>query len=266
MSRALSVAAVIVAVVCAAFASGCSRDPEPQAAPAPVETAPSTPPVTQEAPAETPAPTASEPASVPPPMIAAPAANIGPWVAGQNYVELRPAQPTNVGSGKVEVLEIFWYGCPHCYSLDPVLESWKARKPANVEFTRVHVMWGPVHKQQAHLFYAIQALGRQDLHRKAFDTIQQGNMLAATSDPEARAKQAAWAKSQGVSEKDFLNAYDSMSVAMNLQRAEDLTRRYAVQSVPMLVVNGRYTTDVSQAGGQDQLLTLITDLAASERR
>ena len=88
----------------------------------------------------------------------------------------RPASP----AGKVEVNEVFWYGCGHCYALDPALESWKAEKPAYVEFVRVPVIWGPMHRQHAKLYYTLQALRRPDLHSKVFDAIhQQGLQLAA---------------------------------------------------------------------------------------
>ena len=82
---------------------------------------------------------------------------------------------------------------------------------------------------------------------------------------EARAQQLAFLQSQGVSEKDFNAAYDSMTVAVNMQRAEELTKKYAIGNVPTLIVNGKYSTSVGEAGGTEQLLSLINDLAASEK-
>src|ERR1700742_4387655 len=76
----------------------------------------------------------------------------GDWVAGTNYLVLKTPIPTNVAKGKVEVIEFFWYGCGHCNALDPTLESWKASKPAYVEFSRIHVVWGPIQQQHAKLF------------------------------------------------------------------------------------------------------------------
>src|SRR5262249_55972242 len=81
----------------------------------------------------------------------------GKWKAGVNYDVLVPAQPTSVGPGKVEVTEVFWLGCPHCAAFEPFIQSWLKNKPSYVEFVRVPVMWGPVHRAHAHLYYAIVA-------------------------------------------------------------------------------------------------------------
>ena len=194
------------------------------------------------------------------------AAGIGQWRAGTNYTLLETPQAPAVGAGKVEVAEVFWYGCGHCYALDPALESWKADKPAYVEFVRIPVIWGPAHRQHAKLFYTIQALGRPDLHAKIFDAIHRGGKpLSAPKDEDARAMQLEFLKEHGVSEKSFNAAYDSMPVAANVQRARDLTEQYAVGSVPLIVVNGKYETGVGPAGGATELLSLINDLAASEQ-
>ena len=201
------------------------------------------------------------------PAQSASAAAIGHWRAGTNYTLIEPPQPTSVGRGKVEVNEVFWYGCGHCYALDPALESWKLNKPAYVEFVRIPVIWGPGQRQHAKLFYTLQALGRADLHTRVFDAIhREGNILAARTDAEARILHLAFLKQNGVTEKAFNEAYDSPAVAENLQRAQEATQKFAIGSVPTMIVNGRYSTGVSQAGGAGELLTLINDLAASERK
>ncbi len=109
-----------------------------------------------------------------------------------NYDPLVPAQPTNVSAGKVEVVEVFWLGCPHCYALEPFIQSWVKSKPAYIEFVRVPVMWGPVHRAHARFFYTLQALNRTDLFEKAFDTIQQQHNPAGRQHrrrvPEAAAR------------------------------------------------------------------------------
>jgi len=191
---------------------------------------------------------------------------VGQWRPGTNYQLLGAPQPTTVGSDKVEVDEVFWYGCGHCYALDPTLEEWKPRKAPYVEFVRIPVIWGQVHRQHAKLYYTLQALHRLDLHTKVFDPIhKEGITLASRDDLEARAKQQAFLATQGVSEKDFNAAYDSMTVASNMLRAEDLTKKYAISSVPTLIVNGKFSTSVAEAGGAEQLISLINDLAASEK-
>jgi thiol:disulfide interchange protein DsbA len=192
----------------------------------------------------------------------------GAWVAGTNYKPLVPAQPTDAPAGKVEVVEVFWYACPHCYALDPYLESWKKNKPAYVEFKRVPVMWSAIHRSHAKLFYTLQALGKEELlHTKVMDTIaQRTNMLGSNDDAEGLKLQVAFAKANGISEADFMKAYNSFSVQANLQKAEELGRRYQVEGVPLVIINGKYTTDVGMAGDQGKLIKIIDDLTASEHR
>jgi thiol:disulfide interchange protein DsbA len=188
------------------------------------------------------------------------------WQPGTNYTQLEAPQPTAVPKGKVEVLEIFWYGCGHCFALDPALESWSAGKPEYVEFTRLPVIWGPAHAQHAKLFYTLRALKRDDLHAKVFAAIHEGGqMLAAQNEVTAREMHQKFLVDRGVTAKDFDAAYDSMTVATQVRRAENLTRAYQVASVPLVIVNGKYSTGVSPAGGTPQLLNLINDLAASEK-
>jgi protein dithiol oxidoreductase (disulfide-forming) len=190
----------------------------------------------------------------------------GPWKPGVNYTPLVPAQPTQVAPGKVEVTEVFWYGCPHCFALEPYIESWLKNKPEYIEFVRVPVMWGPAHRLHARLFYVLQALGRMDLHEKVFNTIhQQGQTLIGTDEASSKKLMLDFAVANGIKADDFNKAWDSFGVNSNLQRAEQLTQRYHVDGVPLIVINGKYTTDVSKAGGPSQLLKLIDDLAASEK-
>ncbi|MEO7774527.1 MAG: thiol:disulfide interchange protein DsbA/DsbL [Steroidobacteraceae bacterium] len=192
----------------------------------------------------------------------------GPWKVGVNYKPIVPAQTTSAEAGQVEVLEVFWYGCGHCYALDPFLESWHKSKPANAKFVRVPVMWGPVHRAHGKLFYTLEALGKLDtLHTKVFDEIhQRNNFLAANDDAQSMKLQLAFAKANGISEADFTRAYNSFAVNSNLQRAEELTRRYAVEGVPLVIVNGKYQTDVAMAGGDGKLVELINYLVATEKR
>lgn len=193
----------------------------------------------------------------------------GKWQPGVNYDPLVPAQPTTVPPGKVEVMEFFWLACPHCYELEPHMRSWLKSKPAYVEFVRVPVIWQPVHRAHARLFYTLEALNRDDLVEKAFETLHQDLQrgqppLVADNDQETFRLQQQFAVQNGVSASDFATAYNSFAVNSDLQRAEEITERYQVQSVPLIAVNGRYTTDVGKAGGEDKLIELINDLAASE--
>ena len=191
----------------------------------------------------------------------------GKWQPGVNYLPLLPAQPTSVAPGKVEVMEVFWLACPHCYALEPFIKNWLKTKPAYVEFVRVPVMWGPVHRAHARLYYTLDALGRQDLIAKAFETIQQQHTpLAGEGEEQSFKLQQNFATRNGVSADDFAKAYNSFTVNSNLQRAEQLTQRYHVEGVPLVVVNGKYTTELSKAGGEAKLIELVNDLATAEHR
>lgn len=191
----------------------------------------------------------------------------GKWKAGVSYTPIVPAQPTNVPSGKVEVTEFFWYGCSHCFALEPYLQKWDQSKAEYIELVRVPVMWGPVHRAHAQLFYTLQALGREDLHQKVFETIHKANnMLVANDANRTLALQTEFAKANGINPDEFRKAYNSFSVKTNLERADEMMRRYRIESVPQLAVNGKYLTDVGKAGGHEKLLSLLNDLAASEKR
>lgn len=201
------------------------------------------------------------------PAVAAPIPS--KWIEGKNYTSLSPAQPTGAPPDKVEVVEVFWYGCGHCYHLDPYIESWRQKGQAPyVLFQRVPVMWGDVHKAHARLFYTVEALGKlEQLHTLIFREIHQnGNFLAAQDPAETERLQRAFLKANGISDADFDKTYHSFSVESKLQRADQLTHRYKVTGVPMMVVNGKFTADVGAAGGESQLINLVNDLAASERK
>jgi len=282
MTRLLALAALLAL-------SGCTRQapaPPPPAAPAAaIEPPPALPaPPPPSAQSETEQATASQESgdgdsehqarsdasleriAGPPPGAALPA---GKWQPGVNYDPVVPAQPTSVAPGKVEVMEVFWLACPHCYALEPYLRTWLKSKPSYVEFVRVPVIWQPIHRAHARLYYTLVALGRQDLIAKAFDTIHQDidnqrPPLFGDSDEQTLKLQQQFAAANGVSAAEFDKTFNSFAVNSDLQRAEEITQRYHVSGVPLIAVNGKYTTDVGKAGSETRLFELINDLAAAE--
>lgn len=191
----------------------------------------------------------------------------GRWKAGLNYDPIVPSQPTAAPAGKVEVMEVFWYGCPHCYALEPFIQAWRKTKPDYIEFVRVPVMWGPVHRDHAHLYYTLKELGRNDLDGKVFETLhQQQNPLAGNTEDETFQRQLEFAKANGIDADAFRKAYNSFAVNNDLQRAEEITQRYHVEGVPLVNINGKYQTDVGKAGSHENLIAEINDLAASEHK
>jgi thiol:disulfide interchange protein DsbA len=201
---------------------------------------------------------------------AAAAALNGPvlWQDGVNYTRLVPAQPTSVPAGQVEVLEFFWYACPHCYDIDPKVEAWKKTKPAYITFSRVPVMWNEGHRSLARLFYTLESLGKLDqLHSEVFKEIHvNGNPLVSADDAESERMQVAFVKKFGVAEDAFRTAYQSFAVETDLQKADQLVQRYRIDGVPTFVVNGKFVADVRTAGSPENLLSLIGDLAAQEHK
>jgi thiol:disulfide interchange protein DsbA len=194
-----------------------------------------------------------------------------PWQEGVNYTRLVPAQPTAVPAGQVEVLEFFWYACPHCYAIDPLVESWKKTKPAYIRFSRVHVTWSEGHRSLARMYYTLESLGKLDqLHSEIFKEIHvNGNALVASDPNDVAASerlQAAFVKKFGISEDDFKKAYHSFSVETALQRADQLVQRYRIDGVPTFVINGKFIADVRTAGSPERLISLVDDLAAQEHK
>ncbi|MCM2312281.1 MAG: thiol:disulfide interchange protein DsbA/DsbL [Steroidobacteraceae bacterium] len=192
-------------------------------------------------------------------VLAAQSAMAVDLVEGVHYKALRPAVPTNVAPGKIEVVEVFWYACGHCYLLEPKLDAWERNgKAANVELVRMPAVWNDVLKTHARLFYTIEALGKRELHGEAFREINvRGNRLDTPDKIEA------FFTSRGVSKADLQKA--GFAVNTNFSRAVDLNKRYRITSTPTVIVNGKYVTDASMAGGEDKLFQVINALAAREK-
>jgi thiol:disulfide interchange protein DsbA len=182
-------------------------------------------------------------------------------VEGVNYKPLKPAQPTNVAPGKVEVVEVFWYACGHCYLLEPGLAAWERKgKAANVELVRLPATWNDMLKTHARVFYTIEILGKPQLHDEVFREMNvRGNRL------ETPEKIEAFFVARGVSKADFQKAFSGFAVESKLARAVDLNRRYRIASTPTVIVNGRYVTDAGMAGSEEKLFELINALAAREK-
>ena len=195
---------------------------------------------------------ASDPAGAP---------TTGRFEMGTHYMRLSPTQPTSSNPDQVEVAEIFWYGCPHCFNFDPYLERWQTTKPDYVSFVRVPAVWNSLLQLHARAFYTAEALGKgAEMHSAFFSEIhERGNML------DSEAKLQEFFGRFGVDAAAFKTTFDSFAVQAKLQRADELSRRYRIQSVPTIIVNGKYTTDGGQAGSYDDLLALIDELAAAER-
>jgi thiol:disulfide interchange protein DsbA len=184
----------------------------------------------------------------------------GRFQLGTHYNRLSPTQPTSSSPEQVEVAEIFWYGCPHCFAFDPFVKAWVAKKPEYASFVRVPAVWNPLLRLHARAFYTAEALGKgNEMHDALFREIHENHNMLDTED-----KLRDFFGKFGVDAAAFKGAFDSFAVHAKLQRADELNRRYKISSVPTIVVNGKYTTDGSMAGGYDELFALVDELAAAE--
>ena len=183
------------------------------------------------------------------------------YQSGVHYQVLSPTQPTSSGPDQVEVAEFFMYSCPACYNFEPFVEQWLTMKPDYVNFVRIPTVWNPAVRLHAQGFYAAEALGRiEEMHTPFFEEMHvNGNFLQSES------AMAAFFEQFEVDEEEFASAFGSFAVHTKLQRADELTRRYRVMSTPSVVVNGKYVTNASMAGGYAELIDLVAELAVAER-
>jgi len=185
------------------------------------------------------------------------------WEQGVHYFELSEPLPVQSGD-KIEVRELFWYGCPHCYALEPFLHKWKQEMPDNAGFVLTPGIYNKQTQLHAQAFYTFEALDVTDkVHRAFYDEIhQQGNRIYSLNGL------LEFAARHGIEEKKFEDAFNSFSVDANVRNAQKMFRDYGATGVPTLIVDGRYRVTVSSAGGHEQLLQLIDhliDQAAGQR-
>jgi thiol:disulfide interchange protein DsbA len=176
-------------------------------------------------------------------------------------------RPFQVSTGdKIEVKEVFWYGCPHCFNLENPLNKWRLNGiPENAEFVRMPGVFRDSWVPHARAYYAFEALGNTEkLHHELMNTFHVKRQRLKTAE-----QLADFAAAQGVDRKEFLDAYGSFSVDSLSRQAAVMTQRYNITGVPSIIVDGRYLTGVKMAGGTDKLFQLINYLvarAADERK
>ncbi len=178
---------------------------------------------------------------------------------GIEYAKVPRVQPTET-EARVEVLELFWYGCPHCWHLEPVLKQWQATMPASAELRRMPAILGPSWEPLARAYFAAELMGKaEEIHLPLFEAVQVKKLRLA--DVDALAKFAA---AQGLDPDAFKEAYGSFFVDMQVRKATELGQSFGVDGVPAIVVNGKYRTSATQAGGNDQLMAVVAFLIEKE--
>ncbi|MDX1725594.1 MAG: thiol:disulfide interchange protein DsbA/DsbL [Pseudomonas sp.] len=181
-------------------------------------------------------------------------------VAGKNYVEL--ASPVPVSKpGKIEVVELFWYGCGHCYQFESTINPWIEQLPDDVNFVRIPALFGGLWNVQGQGFITLQAMKVESaVHAAVFDAIhKQGKKLATAQE------MAEFLATQGVDQDAFLKTYNSFGVKSQMEKAKKLAMAYQINGVPVMIVNGKYRFDIGSSGGPEQALQVADYLIDKER-
>lgn len=185
---------------------------------------------------------------------------------GEHYTRMVPTQPTVGGADKIEVAEFFMYSCPHCYDMEPYINSWAENKDPGVRFVRVPAVWNNLVRLHAQLYYTEEALVRNgvikepDVFRETvFEEYHKRGNRMTTVDSIFKI----FARF-GVSRDEFDRTWNSFEVNQKLRVADDLARRYSISAVPAIVVNGKYRTSAGEAGSYPKLMELIDELTVRE--
>ena len=178
---------------------------------------------------------------------------------GEDYKVINPPIPVQTSNGQVEIDELFWYGCPHCYALEPTISKFLQNKPANVVFNRVPATISPRWAYHAKLYYVglmLDPNGDKQIHSKIFEALQKQHRRIDNDDALIR-----FFVEQGFNEGQVRNALQSMEMKTMLARADEIGAKSGADSVPTLIVNGKYLTSPSMVGSEDKMLQVIDYLS-----
>lgn len=185
--------------------------------------------------------------------------------AGVNYVAVSPAQPTTVAPGQIEVIEFFWYGCPHCFAFEPYVDAWLKHKPANVVFKLIPAAWGGGADHMdvdARAYYTAAALGLEPkIHNPLFNAIHVKNQYALMTSQDALQK---FFVGYGVSKQQFDSTWNSFGVNLKMNQALQTITRYGIQGVPTFVVNGKWLTGAGYQMPPQQAMDCVEFLVQQE--
>ncbi len=184
------------------------------------------------------------------------------FTEGVHYQRLAREVPTTSGDGKIEIVELFWYGCPHCYDFEHYMNDWLESKPSSVEFVRVPASLNPSWTIHARTFYALEAMNELErMHMLLFMAIhEQGRRLRDLKSISRFVAQ------HGIDETKFIEVYSSSAVQLRLRQASERTKQYGATGVPTVIVNGKYLTSASMAGSYGKVLDVIDYLVEKEYR
>ena len=181
--------------------------------------------------------------------------------SGTDYLTLDKPAPTEAPAGQIEVVEFFWYNCPHCNSFEPMLDAWAKKLPKDVTVRRTPVAFRADFEPQQRLYYVLESLGKVDeLHKKVFNAIHVDRQPLTTA-----AQITAWVEKQGIPKAKFTELYNSFSISTKARKAAQLQDAYALDGVPALGINGRYFTSGTQAKTLERSLQVADYLIGQSR-
>ncbi len=193
-------------------------------------------------------------------MLAAAAVGGTAWAQNPPYATLSPPQPTS-DDGKVEVIEFFWYGCPHCYHIEPEVAAFAKSLPPDVVFKRVPAYPSESWGELARVFYTLEAMNLlPQYHGKVFDAIHKDNVNLVKQDVRDK-----WLAKNGIDPVKYEEFSKSFKVATDMQRDKQMTMNYKVDGVPRFVVGGKYYTSGELAGGADKIFPAVNLMIAKVR-
>ena len=181
--------------------------------------------------------------------------------SGSDYLTLDKPAPTEAPAGQVELVEFFWYNCPHCNGFEPMFDAWAKKQAKDVSIRRVPIAFRPDFEPQQRLYYVLESMGKIDeLHKKVFYAIHVEKQQLNTAD-----QISAWVDKQGIPKAKFMEMYNSFSVSTKARKATQLQDAYALDGVPALGINGRYFTSGTQAKTLERSLQVADSLIAQSR-
>ena len=184
------------------------------------------------------------------------------YKSGSDYLTLDKPAPTEAPAGQIEVVEFFWYNCPHCNAFEPQFDAWAKKVPKDVSVRRAPVAFRPDFEPQQRLYFVLEGMGKvEELHRKVFNAIHIEKQTLQTAD-----QITAWAEKQGIPKAKFLEMYNSFSVSTKARKSTQLQDSYAVDGVPALGISGRYFTSGTQAKTLERSLQVADYLIAQSRQ
>lgn len=177
------------------------------------------------------------------------------------YETLSPAQPTQ-NQDKIEIIEFFWYGCPHCYTLEPLMKKWIKSLPDNVEFIRQPAVFSAVWEKHAKAYYVAEALDVVDkVHDNFFDAVQNKKQKLTSEDDLAK-----FFVANGVDETKFRDTFNSFLIDTKVRQAKTMGPRYGITGVPAIIINGKYKTTGPIAGSHEKMIEVMNQLIEQESK